>query len=346
MATESLKLDAMLPSAPGVGAEAHRLEDIGCDAGWVTETAWDPFVSIAEAALDSSRLRLGTSIAVALARNPMTLATTANHLQLLSEGRFTVGLGSQVKAHVERRFNMPWSHPAPRMREFARAVRAIWRSWETGEPLDFTGEFYRHTLMAPLFDPGPNPYGPPPLYLSAVGPAMTEVAGEVADGFLVAPLAPPAYVRDHVLERLAAGRDRAVEPRPSLAVCAMPFVSTGRDQAELDASIESNRARIAFYASTPSYFPVMDHVGLGGLQEKLTALSKQREWEQMTAAISDDVLEVFSVVGWCDEVVPELDRRYAGLVDRVTIYSADGIATEVLAEILRGRGTGSAPVTS
>ncbi|WP_205739702.1 TIGR03617 family F420-dependent LLM class oxidoreductase [Georgenia sp. SYP-B2076] len=332
--TTRLMVDAMLPSQVSVGDDARTLEELGYDAGWVTETAWDPFVSVTAAALGTERLDLGTSIAVALARNPMSLATTANHLQQLSGGRFTLGLGSQVKAHIERRFGMPWSRPAERMREFVLAVRAIWHAWDSGEPLEFTGEFYRHTLMTPLFDPGPNPFGPPPVFLAAVGPSMTAVAGEVADGFLVAPLAPPTYIADHVLPDLRRGAERSAAPRPGFTVSGMPFVSSGRDQAELDAAVEANRARVAFYASTPSYFPVMDHLGLGGLQQKLTALSKRREWAAMTAAVSDDVLEIFSVVGRPDDVVPELNRRYAGLVDRVTLYSAEPFAVELLAAIL------------
>jgi probable F420-dependent oxidoreductase len=329
----------MLTGTPGrSGDEAAALEAVGCSAGLVTETAYDPFLALSEAASRTTTLRLGTSIAVALARSPMTVALTANHLQLATEGRFMLGLGSQVKAHVVRRFSMPWSRPAARMREHVLAVRAIWRAWDTGERLDFQGEFYSHTLMAPLFDPGPNPFGNPPVLMSGVGPGMTETAGEVADGFLAAPLAPPGYIRDRVLPWLQTGHDRAGRSDADFVVSAMPFVATGRSQAELDEAVEANRARVAFYASTPAYAAVLEHYGLTALQERLTELSRRQEWAEMTALVSDDVLEVFAVVGPADRVLGEVQRRYRGLVDRVTLYAADGLAPDLVGTVLAGAG--------
>jgi probable F420-dependent oxidoreductase len=330
----NLAFDATLFGTPGSDGQAAALEAAGASAGWVTETTWDPFLSLTEAALHTSTLRLGTSVAVALARNPMSVAVTANHLQTLSGGRLILGLGSQVKAHIVRRFSMPWTRPAARMREFALALRAIWAAWADSTPLAFEGEFYTHTLMSPLFDPGPNPYGPPPMLLSGVGPVMTEIAGEVADGFLVAPLAPPDFLRDHVLPRLDAGRERSGRDRGDFTVSAMPFVSTGRTDAERAAAKVANRARIAFYASTPAYAPVLEYYGLGDLRERLSAHARDRNWAALTGEVSDEMLEVFSVEGTPAEVLPELRRRYAGLADRVTLYSAHGLEPDLVKTIL------------
>ena len=173
---------AYLATVKQAAALAEQAERFGFDGWWAPETEADAFLSCAVAAQHTASIGLGTGIAVAFARTPMTVAIQANDLQVLSEGRFVLGLGSQIKPHIERRYSMPWSHPAPRMREFILAIRAIWRAWETGEKLDFSGDFYTHTLMTPAFSPGPNPHGNPKIILAAVGPKMTEVAGEVADG--------------------------------------------------------------------------------------------------------------------------------------------------------------------
>src|SRR5688572_1436426 len=180
----------------GAGELAKQQEDLGYDGLWAAETSHDPFVSLTLAAEATERVELGTAIVVAFGRNPMDLAITANGLQLLSQGRFILGLGSQIKPHIEKRFSMPWSKPAARMREFILAMRAIWDSWHHGTKLDFRGDFYTHTLMTPFFDPGPNPYGPPRVFLAAVGERMTEVAGEVADGLLAHGFTTERYLKE------------------------------------------------------------------------------------------------------------------------------------------------------
>ncbi len=316
-----LYFDAMINSWPDPAQAAVGLEHIGLDAALVTETSHDPFVALVLAAQATERIRLGTSIAVAFARSPMTMAVVANHVQQVSEGRLVLGLGTQVKPHITRRFSMPWSRPVDRMREYVRALRAIWASWELGTPLDFRGDFYEHTLMAPLFDPGPNPWGPPPVYLSGVGRDMTVMAGEVADGFLAAPLATVRFIDEMVKPALAQGRASVGAPQQSLEVCAMPFIATGRDQAEMDRSVAETRARIAFYASTANYAVVLELHGLGGLAEELTVLSREKRWEEMTRLVDDDVLELFTVIAPPADLRRHVARRYAGLVDRVTLYS-------------------------
>jgi probable F420-dependent oxidoreductase len=252
---------------------------------------------------------------VAFARNPMTVAQVADDLHRLSKGRFILGLGPQVRAHIERRFAMPWSRPVARMREFVLALRAIWASWESGEPLRFEGEFYRHTIMGPNFDPGPTGYGPPPVYLAAVGPQMTAAAAEVADGLLCHPLATPAYLSAVTLPALGGARDAVV--------VASVLAATGADEAALAASRQNVRRKIAFYAATPAYRPILDLHGLGDLQPELNDLARQGRWDEMAGHVDDTVLERFAVVGRPRDIGRTVRERFTGLADRVTIYELD-----------------------
>ncbi|GAA3891994.1 LLM class F420-dependent oxidoreductase [Saccharothrix violaceirubra] len=285
----------------------------GVDGFWVAETAHDPFVALSRVAGEVD-VELGTAIAVAFARNPMSTAVQANDLQLLCEGRFHLGLGSQVEAHITKRFGMPWSKPAARMREFVQALQAIWTCWETGERLTFRGEFYRHTLMTPFFNPGPNPYGRPKIWLAGVGELMTEVAGEVADGFLCHALTTERYLREVTLPALARGRERAGRPMdieisgPSLVV-------------HDEASAREARERIAFYGSTPAYRKVLDLHGWGTLHEDLHRLSRRQQWADMAALIDDEILSAFAVIGTPSEVRTELEDRYGDIVSRVAAPS-------------------------
>ena len=273
---------------------------------WAAETAHDPFLPIAIGAAATETLEFGTGIAVAFARNPMNLAVLANDLQLLSKGRFMLGLGSQIKPHITKRFSMPWSHPAPRMRELILAMRAIWATWETGEKLDFRGEFYTHTLMTPFFDPGKNPYGNPKILLAAVGELMTEVAGEVGDGLLVHGFSTERYLREVSLPALERGAAKAGKTRADLTVSYPGFVVTGANDEDVAAATKAVREQIAFYGSTPAYRPVLELHGWGDLQTELNTLSKRGEWVKMGELIDDDVLDAFAVVAPIEQVAAQV----------------------------------------
>ncbi|MFJ6670168.1 TIGR03617 family F420-dependent LLM class oxidoreductase [Actinosynnema sp. NPDC091369] len=290
---------------------ARAAEADGCDGFWVAETRHDPFLALGRVAGHVERVELGTAIAVAFARNPMSTAVQANDLQLLSGGRFNLGLGSQVEPHVTKRFGMPWSRPAARMREFVLALRAIWHAWETGERLRFRGEFYTHTLMTPFFDPGPNPHGPPKVWLAGVGELMTEVAGEVADGFLCHNFTTERYLREVTLPALARGRAKAGKPTAGLEVCGPSLVACD------ERGVADVKRQIAFYGSTPTYRKVLDLHGWGELHEELHRLSRRRAWDDMAAAITDEVLAAFAVVGTPAEVRAEVDRRYGDVITRI-----------------------------
>jgi probable F420-dependent oxidoreductase len=298
---------------------APALEAEGWDALWTAEMAHDPFLPLAVAATCTERVSLGTAIAVAFARSPMDLAYTAWDLQLASGGRFALGLGSQVKPHIERRFSMPWSRPAARMREYVLALRAIWASWQDRTPLEFRGEFYSHTLMTPAFSPDPLATAPPEVFVAAVGPAMSTVAGEVADGLLAHGFTTARYLAEVVIpaaERglAAAGRDRA-----GFALRWTPFVVTGRDQSEVDKAARAARDRIAFYASTPAYRPVLELHGWGDLQPRLQAMTRAGEWSRMADLIDDEILDAFAVVATPEALPKAFAARVAGLSDRVTV---------------------------
>jgi probable F420-dependent oxidoreductase len=315
-----MKVDAGLHcDLADVADTARRIESAGFDGAVSFEVAHDPFLPLAVASSVTHRIALGTSIAVAFARNPMTLAVVASDLQRASRGRFMLGLGSQIKPHVTKRFSMPWSSPAARMRELVLAMRAIWATWNDGTPLRFRGEFYRHTLMTPMFDHGPNPYGDPPVFVAAVGPAMTAVAGEVADGMVAHAFTTPEYFRAVTLPNLERGLSRSGRTRADVQVAMPAFVVVGRDDDEIAAKALATRRQIAFYGSTPAYRGVLEHHGWGALGDELNRLSKQGEWQKMGDVIDDDVLHAFAVVGDATTVGREVVRRYGGLVDRLQL---------------------------
>ncbi len=320
----------------GVVAQATEAEAAGYDGIWSAETSHDPFLPLVLAAEHTGRLQVGTGIAVAFARNPMTLAVTANDLQTMAQGRFMLGLGSQIKPHIEKRYSMTWSHPAPRMRELILAVRAIWASWADGSRLAFRGEYYRHTLMTPMFDPGPNPYGNPPVFLAAVGPLMTEVAGEVADGLLAHAFTTERYLREVTVPALDRGLAGGGRPRSEFQVSYPGMVVTGVDEEAFVKSAAATRKQLAFYGSTPAYRPVLELHGWGDLQTDLNALSKRGAWDEMALLIDDEMLDTFAVVGALDTIVAKVRARYEGLVDRFNVYAPSGISTERWAEVLVG----------
>jgi len=319
-----------------VVAQATEAEACGYDGIWSAETSHDPFLPLVLAAEHTQRLQVGTGIAVAFARNPMTLATTANDLHAMAGGRFMLGLGSQIKPHIEKRYSMTWSHPAARMRELILAVRAIWASWADGSRLAFRGEYYRHTLMTPMFDPGPNPWGNPPVFLAAVGPLMTEVAGEVADGLLAHAFTTERYLREVTVPALERGLAAAGRERDAIQISYPGMVVTGVDEASFAASLAATRKQLAFYGSTPAYRPVLELHGWGDLQTDLNTLSKRGAWDEMAELIDDDVLDAFAVVGELDDVAERVTARFGGLVDRFNVYAPSGVGADRWAEILGG----------
>jgi probable F420-dependent oxidoreductase len=324
---------------------AERAERIGADGIVVSEVAHDPFLPAVLAARSTERIRVATGIAVAFARNPMTVAVTASDLQRLSGGRFVLGLGSQIKAHVTRRFSMPWSAPVPRMREFVAAVRAIWRAWEDGAPLAFDGDFYQHDLMTPMFSHGPSPCGWPPIVLAGVGPAMSALAGEVADGFMAHGFTTASYLHDVTLPQIERGlaRDGRQRSELELSVPAMTVVAADPDPGSLTAM----RATIAFYGSTPAYRPVLDHHGWGALGDELHALSRRGEWAAMADLVDDEVLHTFAAVGDVATVADELHRRFGDVADRIQLGLGgdERASAELVAAVRRraaDRGTSTA----
>jgi probable F420-dependent oxidoreductase len=318
-----VKIDTgvMTPSLTDVGPRAKELEDLGYDGLLTAETAHDPFLPLAIAAEHTERIELGTGIAVAFARTPMLTAYTANDLQRASDGRFILGLGSQIKPHIEKRFSMPWSHPAARMREYILAMRAIWQAWNEGGKLDFRGDFYQATLMTPFFSPGSNPYGAPKVFLAAVGELMTEVAGEVADGILIHGFTTERYVKEVTLPAIERGLAKAGRARGAFEIAGPLFVVTGADAEQLARAAQGTRQQIAFYGSTPAYRGVLELHGWGDLQTELNTLSKQGEWVKMGELIDDEILHTFAVVGEPEDIGAELKRRYGGVVDRCSFYA-------------------------
>jgi probable F420-dependent oxidoreductase len=303
------------------GEDARRAEQAGYDGIMTAETAHDPFFPLLLAAGATERIELMTSIAVAFARNPMTLANIGYDLQAYSEGRFILGLGSQIKPHIEKRFSMPWSHPAPRMREMILAIRAIWDCWNTGSKLDFRGEFYSHTLMTPFFNPGPNPYGNARIFLAAVGELMAEVAGEVADGILIHGFTTERYLREVTLPAVERGLAKAGKSRSDFQVSYPGFVVTGTNEEELAKAAAGTRQQIAFYGSTPAYRGVLELHGWGDLQPELNRLSKQGEWVQMGKLIDDEILNTFAVVCEPEQIPARVLERYGDVVDRLSFYT-------------------------
>ena len=298
-----------------------ELEALGYDRAFSFEAKHDPFVPLAVAAEHTSTIGLGTAVAIAFARTPMTLANVAWDLQALTGGRFTLGLGSQIEQHVTQRFSMPWSRPADRMRELILGIRAIWSAWETGDALDFRGEFYEHTRMIPAFDPGPAPHGLPPVFAAGVGPKMTAVAGEVADGFLVHPVNTRRSLQELTLPALAEGAVRAGRSVDEVEVVCVTVVVTGRTEEELTRSREGFRRQLAFYGTTPAYQPVFALHGHGDLRPELAALARDGRWDDMAALIPDELLEEVAVCGEPHEIAPQLRERLDGISDSVSLVN-------------------------
>jgi probable F420-dependent oxidoreductase len=312
------------PSVERAGAAAGAAESAGYDGWWASETQIDSLLACAVAAERTERLELGTAIAVAFARNPMSVAVAANDLQALSSGRFVLGLGSQIKPHITRRYSMAWSRPAARMREFVLAIRAIWASWAAGAPLDFRGEFYTHTLMTPFFDPGPNPHGNPRIMLAGVGPLMTETAGEVADGLLCHAFSTERYLREVTVPALERGRARVGRTLEGFELSGPALIVATDSEEEQAIGTQLARSQIAFYGSTPAYRGVLELHGWGELHERLSESARRGDWAGMANLIDDEVLHTFAIIGTPQQAVAEIQRRYGDLITRITIVALPG----------------------
>lgn len=313
-----MRIDLPLQAPLGaVAEEARTLRRLGVDGAFAFEGPHDVFFPLLEAA--GSGLELYTNVAVAFPRSPYHLAQQAWDLQAASGGRFALGLGSQVRAHVERRFGAAFDRPVDRMREWVRATRAIFAAWQHGTPLRFRGEFTTHTLLPPLLDPGPLASGPPPIWVAAVGPRMTTMAAEEADGVLVHPFHTLASLRAGTLPWIEAGLANARRPREALTVVVGVIVCTGTSDAARDAAEQAGRALLGFYASTPAYRRVLDRHGWGELQPLARSLTRAGRWDELGALVPDEALEQLTVRGSPAEAGAELRRRYAALADRVAL---------------------------
>ena len=306
-----------------VGAQAQELEEMGYAGIMTAETSHDPFFPLLVAAQNTQKVELMTSIAVAFARTPMILANIGHDLNAYSKGRFVLGLGSQIRPHITKRFSMPWSSPAARMREYILAMRAIWATWHEGKPLEFTGKFYTHTLMTPMFTPTNCDYGAPKVFLAAVGPKMTEVAGEVADGMIVHAFTTEKYLRETTMPALEAGFAKAGKKREDFEVSYPVFVVTGNNEEQMAAARVETCKAISFYGSTPAYRPVLESIGAGELQDELNTMSKQGRWDEMGTLITDDVLKEFAVMGEPSTIAGQIKDRYGDLVDRTSAAYAN-----------------------
>jgi probable F420-dependent oxidoreductase len=320
-----MKLDATFGTEGnylhGAGDTARAAEDLGFAGLWTSETKHDAFLPLAIAASETGRIELGTSIAVAFSRSPMETAQTAWDLQELSEGRFILGLGTQVKAHIKRRFSMPWDRPVARLREYIGALRAIWRSFQSGEPLSFEGEFYRHTLITPFFNPGPIEHPEVPIYVAGVNTSLARLAGELCDGFHVHPFHSPEYVGAIVEPAIAEGAQRGGRDPGQVELATAVFVVTGESDGEIEEQRAKMRAQISFYASTPTYRTLLEVHGWEKVGQELGELARNKRWDEMPNLVTDEMLSAFTVEAAPDEIGPALRERYEGLIDRVALYA-------------------------
>jgi len=309
-----VELDAT--SLRDVPAIARAAESLGFDAIWTSEKQHEAILPLPLVAEHTQRLHFGTAIAVAFARSPMVLANAAWDLAAASGGRFILGLGTQVKAHIERRFGMTWAPPMPRLRELVLALRAIWDCWQNGTPLNFRGEYYKLTLMMPFFNPGPISAPRVPVFIAGVNAKMCRLAGELADGFLVHPFHTAQYLRQVVLPAIETGASKAGRARADIQVSGSIFVIKN------DAERELMRSQVAFYASTPSYRAVMDCHGWGETSERLSFLAARGKWNELPGQVSDEMLDAFALISKPGELPGKLMAKYAGLLERVRLYAS------------------------
>ena len=334
----TMKIDATLMAADlaEIGGRAKHIEELGYDGLYTAETQHDPFFPLVLAAEHTERIDLATAIAVAFPRSPTHLAHIGHDLQRFSQGRFILGLGSQIKAHIEKRFAAHFSSPAARMRELILATRAVWRTWEEGEPLRFEGDFYRLTLMTPFFSPPPTGFGTPRIFLAAVGEKMTEVVGEVCDGMFVHGFTTEKYLRETTIPALERGLALSGRTRADIELSFPTFMITGQTDEEWQRAEAAVREQIAFYGSTPAYRPVLEAHGWGEVQDELNRLSKQGAWKEMGKVITDDILDAFAVRGSAKELPGLVMGRYGDVVDRISFYAPYRSDPEQWAEVVAG----------
>jgi probable F420-dependent oxidoreductase len=319
-----MKLDASLAvegkHLPTIDEVGHAAESLGFAGLWTSETKHDSFLPLAVAANSTRTLDLGTSIAIAFSRSPMTTAQISWDLQDHSGGRFILGLGTQVRAHIERRFSMPWGRPAARLKDYILALRVIWQSFQTEDSLNYEGEFYRHTLMTPFFNPGPIEYPEIPIYIAGVNTRLAKVAGELCDGFHVHPFHTPEYIRQTVKPAIKEGAEKENRNPEDVKLATNVLVITGETGEEVEEQREKMRSQVAFYASTPSYRVVLEAHGWEDTGQELGRLARDKKWDEMPGLITDEMLRTFAVEAAPDEVGPALKERYEGLIDRVALY--------------------------
>lgn len=319
-----------------VPERARMLEAMGFDGIFTLETSVDPFFNLLLAAEHTSRIELITGVAIAFGRSPMTVAMQAWNLQAYSRGRFILGIGSQVRAHIEKRFSMPWHGPARQMRDYVLAVRAIWNSWQTGGKLDYRGTFYTHTVTNPVFTPPPLECAMPKIYVGGLGPRMVEVAGEVADGLFGHPFITPKFTQEVQLPALLAGLAKSGRTLDDFDMPGMVLTVTGRTDAEMALARSAARRLLAFYGSTPPYYGVLDLHGWSGVGPALNAMTKQGRWAEMPDLITDAMMDAFCVIGAPDEIPDRIAERCTGLVDRLTLYAPYPAAPEMWADVVTG----------
>jgi probable F420-dependent oxidoreductase len=314
---------------------ARAAEAAGYDGLVTSENKNDPFLAHAVAAVNTTRLGLYTGVAIAFSRSPMPVANTSWDLQVASRGRFVLGLGSQVRTHNEKRFSVPWTAPAPRMREYVEALRAIWRCWEKGEKLSYRGQHYTFSLMTPNFTPKSTGQPMVPITIAAVGPVMLRLAGELCDGVRLHGFCTRRYIDQVVLREVGAGMTRSRRAREHFEISGGGFVATGADDAAVAKMVEWVRYRVAFYASTPAYWPVLEVHGLQDLGMKLNVMSKAGQWDQMAAEISDDVVRLFAAVGTHRDLAREIERRFGGVADAVGLSGGYGVRQDIPPDLIQ-----------
>jgi len=341
MRSKSLKIEASLYPGTNRGTEtmaeqARKLEELGFDRGFTAETSRDPFFPLVLAAHTTEKLELGTGIAVAFARNPMNIAVAAQDLNVYSNGRFRLGLGSQIKPHITRRFSMPWHGAAKQMREFIEAVNAIWDSWFDGAKLDYQGEFYQYSLMTPEFSPPTEGLQRPPLLLAAVGPLMLKTAAEVADGLIVHPFCTEQYLKEVIVPRIEPSLEARGRSLDDFEIQYPIFIATGDNEEQIEKARAGIKHRLGFYGSTPAYKPVLDVHGWGDLQPMLRTMTKENKWDQLGDQITDEMVETFAAVGTPQETATIVRDRVGGVVDSVVLdptNSAEALSQQM--EILK-----------
>ncbi len=315
-----MRVDTGIPlDLAQVPQAAKRAEALGYDGGFTPETGHDPFLPLAIAAEHTERIELGTAVAIAFPRSPTTTAQIAWDIQKLSKGRMVVGLGTQVKGHIVRRYGMDWFPPGPRLKEYILMMRAVWDSWQNGSKPSFEGKYYRYTLTSPFFNPGPIDFPMPKVHISAINPYNCRLVGEVCEGIKLHGFNTPKYLKEVILPNIAQGAKKAGRNPKDIEICSLGFIITGKNEEEVEKAKAPVRQQLAFYASTRTYRPVLDIEGWGDLNEELFALSLEGKWQEMATRVTDDMLQEFAVIAPYDQLVKGIKEKCEGVIDRVNL---------------------------